>query len=352
MKKSVKRIIILLLVVVLTVGLAFTAVYGTRLATISTLKEIVPASFYVLDYKADYKLDELLQRNLKDDQTFVNEALDIMYPFLDLKMVAPPLMCTVFKTQNRQGEQLFARNFDLNQVHCLLVRTKPQNGYASIAALFPEIVSVKDYPIKGIVTKMKLLLAPYIITDGFNEKGLGAAVLALGGEPTHQDSGKLPITTNLALRLILDQAATVDEAVELLKKYDMHASGGCNYHFFVTDKSGKSLVIEYYNNEMTLHESAICTNYYLRKDAPHFAQNENSYRRFDIVKDALDAHAVMDEETAMATLAAAKSYVEDKDGLKSTQWSEVFNLDKGTVNICIDGDFEHVYHFTIQDFPD
>lgn len=44
---------------------------------------------------------------------------------------------------------------------------------------------------------------------------------------------------------MLDRAASTQEAVDLLKEYDMFASSGRDYHFYITDASGDGRVIEY-----------------------------------------------------------------------------------------------------------
>lgn len=79
--------------------------------------------------------------------------------------------------------------------------------------------------------KIITLAAPYAPLDGVNEKGLAVAVLRIGDEPTNQDTGRTDITTTTAIRLMLDKAANVDEALELLAQYDMHSSAGSCYHF-------------------------------------------------------------------------------------------------------------------------
>ena len=41
------------------------------------------------------------------------------------------------------------------------------------------------------------------------------------------------------------RAATTEEAVELLNQYDMFATSGRDYHFYITDASGDGRVVEY-----------------------------------------------------------------------------------------------------------
>lgn len=67
--------------------------------------------------------------------------------------------------------------------------------------------------------KLITLAAPYAPLDGINEKGFAVTVLKIADEPTSQDTGKTNITTT-AIRLMLDKADTVDEAIDLLQQYD------------------------------------------------------------------------------------------------------------------------------------
>ena len=69
-------------------------------------------------------------------------------------------------------------------------------------------------------------------------------------KPTNQNTKKLDITTTTAIRMMLDKAKNVDEALELLSSYHMHSSANSCYHFQICDASGKSVVVEYVDNEM------------------------------------------------------------------------------------------------------
>ena len=92
--------------------------------------------------------------------------------------------------------------------------------------------------------------------DGMNEKGLCVAVLMIEDRPAFsQDTGKPDLTTTTAVRLLLDRAASVEEAVELLSGYDLHASAGMMVHFSIADASGRSVAVEYIDNEMRVVET-------------------------------------------------------------------------------------------------
>lgn len=69
--------------------------------------------------------------------------------------------------------------------------------------------------------------------------------MTLDSEPTYQHTGKPIIPTTLAIRLVLDRASSTKEAIALLKQYDMMATSGRDYHFYITDASGDGRVVEY-----------------------------------------------------------------------------------------------------------
>ena len=59
-----------------------------------------------------------------------------------------------------------------------------------------------------------LMALPYLAMDGMNEKGMMISVLKLDGEGAQpEDSSLIP---NLFVRLVLDYAANVQEAIDIL----------------------------------------------------------------------------------------------------------------------------------------
>ena len=115
--------------------------------------------------------------------------------------------------------------------------------------------------------RMESLAAIYVPLDGMNVKGLIVADLVVGGngdtEETHQHTGKTPVTTTMALRMMLDKCKNVDETIELLKEYDMNSDIGANHHYVIADANGKSVVVEYVNNEMIVTDTKVVTNFYI-----------------------------------------------------------------------------------------
>lgn len=100
--------------------------------------------------------------------------------------------------------------------------------------------------------KIICLAAPYAPLDGINDAGVSCGIFMSyqGGEktmPTDQDTDKPDFTSTTLLRLILDYADSVEEAVEIASSYDLHDSANTSYHYMVADSTGKSAILEWTN---------------------------------------------------------------------------------------------------------
>lgn len=112
---------------------------------------------------------------------------------------------------------MMGRNYDFkNDTSSMLVYCSPKNGYRSVAFSALDNVGANN-PELSDETRLATLLSSFISLDGINEKGVSIAVLTLDSKPVRQQSGKPVIATTLAIRLILDRAASTEEAVTLLK---------------------------------------------------------------------------------------------------------------------------------------
>ena len=144
-----------------------------------------------------------------------------------------------------------------------------------------------EYETESLWGRAALLAAPYMGVDGMNEKGLTASLLDVdfGEEHMHTDNPDLTVT--MAIRLLLDRAATVSEAVELLRGYDIHTGHGWTQHIFVADANGDAAVIEWHNEKMRVTESPVCTNF--RMSNKTFEGNyKGACERFDLLAEALE----------------------------------------------------------------
>lgn len=246
---------------------------------------------------------------------------------------------------------LGGRNFDLTYSPALVVETAPDNGYRSISTVNLAFLGFGEDKLPD-TWKQKLitLAAPYAPLDGMNEKGLAVAVLRIADVPTDQDTGKTDITTTTAIRLMLDKAATVDEAVSLLEQYDMHSSAGSCYHFQLADAAGNSAVVEYIDNEFVVLKAdegyQMATNFLLSDKKFNFGTGQDRYGTLESSLNRCGG-VVKDEQAGMDLLQAASKdwHVSETSGrLNATQWSIVFNCTDLTAKVVTGRQYDKPAH--------
>ena len=194
--------------------------------------------------------------------------------------------CSAFTTWNETGECfLTARNYDYRHYNPngeytglnVVLHCAPEGKYRSIGiadACWLALAGGEYYA--GVLDDGKtdtslVSVLPFLCVDGLNEKGLAISILKLdikdGETPVdQQESGKIAVTHSVLGRYILDSCATVDEAIALAKEYNVRNIGGMDFHIFVTDATGASIVLEWRNNELTATDTNAVTNFYVGYD--------------------------------------------------------------------------------------
>ena len=334
--------------IILTGGVV--CMFRNEMDTLESIQKIDEDALFVMEYQGDYGFDEFLESGAENDQELVSFVTKRLLKGLPMEFSIPDLGCSTFSAQTEEGEQLFGRNFDLSYSPALVVKTQPDQGYRSLSTVNLAFLGFgRDHLPETMKQKMILLAAPYAPLDGINEKGLSMAVLKIEDAPTSQDTGKTNLTTTTAVRLVLDKAANVEEAIALLKQYDMHSSAGSCYHFQIADASGASAVVEYVDNEMVVLRAE--TNYQMVTNfllAPQKYGFGNGQDRYEILKTALDASGgvLADEQAAMDLLQAASSdWHESKSGrMSATQWSIIYNNTNRTAKVITGRQYEKPAH--------
>lgn len=302
-------------------------------------------------YEGDYGFDTFLSSGGAGSDGEVIEFLTKnLLGNLDMGFVGEIFGCSAIAAQNAEGEMLFGRNFDWNSCDAMIVMSYPENDYASISTVNMDFIRQGARGVAGLALKadeVRTIAALYAPLDGMNEKGLAVSVNMIQDLATiDQNTEKPDITTTTAIRLLLDKAATVDEALALLGQYDMHASMGMMVHFAIADSTGKSIVAEYINNEMVVTETPAVTNFYLSEGERYGIGTEQSHERYDILMKALQENTSMEELEVRDVLDRVSK---DNFGeFESTEWSIVFNLSAGKAVYYHREDYTQGYVFTIE----
>ena len=356
MTKVVKRILLVLLAIIVIAVAAFIGIYCTRIRTVSSIEQLTDYedgyNLYSMDVKYDYSLDDIIDYGITDDQTMIDAILKESLPLIPAKINVPDYGCTSFTLTDTDGDVHMGRNYDFRKdTSAMMVYCTPKDGYKSVAFAALDNISA-NVPDASTAKKLATLTSPFICLDGMNEKGVSISVLTLDSEPVRQNTGKPVIATTLAIRLVLDKAATTEEAVELLRSYDMFSSSGRDYHFYITDASGDGRVVEYdpqsENREIIATPTEAITNFFIiHKDKVLPNQKNGIYghgrERYDAVLKVLEEEkGNYTNDTVWNAMKAAAQDPSPDAITSNTQWSVSYNNTDLTAEIAIRRNWEDI----------
>ena len=329
--------------------------------TLESLTDLGEGRLYRMDYKADYRLQDFIEGDLASKEAVQGAVAELLLDFSSMPSSIPALRpaCSAFQAVTPDGEVLYGRNFDydFDDGASVLIRTRPKRGYRSMGLVSMNHVGLTGAQLSDGETDLSMLVAaPYAMMDGINEKGFAISVLALtGGDCARQyEQGKPNVMTTVLMRLLLDRAATVEEALELCKGYNFFADGEqrqvraadkTNYHFLLSDASGRSVVLEYVREDgikgkgrwvMQALDERYVTNFYLAEGWREVIRPD---KRYATLQKTLDEKKNVLTETEAMDLLRAVSQKPERKGDVRTQWSVVYNLSRRTATICPGGDY-------------
>jgi hypothetical protein len=325
--------VIVVLTGVALVGLAAFALLSPATTdeerTLGSLEKVLDCPLYVMTYYADYGFGEIVGR---DAQTGVDAES------------GSPWACTTFAALGEGGDAILGRNFDWYYRGALLLFTNPPGGYASVSLVDLNALGYRedvDDLLQG--DRRGLLEAPYRPFDGMNEAGVAVGMMAVPHAEAAPDPGEMTITSLQAIRLILDYAGDVDEAVDLLEGYGISFGGGPPLHYLIADASGDSAIVEFIDDEMhVLHSEEpwqVSSNFVVARALPEGARS--GCRRYNSAYRALEAAGgVVSLEEAIAILELVRQ--------PHTMWSVVYGVSSGDVRVAMGGDYEAVASFRLD----
>ena len=298
--------------------------------TLSSLRKIDDYPLYVLRYYGDYGFSGYLS-----DPGRGEASPTIHEP-------AGSWGCTTFSAVSPAGEPLLARNFDWYDHIALLVYTDPPDGWASVSMV--DLTYVGFVPDNASEENLrKLLRVPYWPFDGINEHGVAIGMMAVPHAEGGHDPGKPTIGSLDAIRLVLDYAQDVDEAVSLLDRYNIDFAGGPPVHYLVSDPTPRSVVIEFLDNEMIVIPSdaawQVATNFVMT--GYPFGDPPSDCWRYNLVYNALK------EKNGAVTSDGAMDLLEDCSQ-PITMWSVVYGGEDGTVSVTAGRKYSSVHRFTLE----
>ena len=374
-RKIILRTLAVLGILVLLV-LSFAAFSYFHLKSFFTTPERVDdrGRLYYTEYTGDY------------DSPFVTFIFDKIKPVRSGG-------CSAFYTESIDGGYRTGRNYDLPHMDKngnttglnLVVSCSPEGRYKSIGVADIAMLSriglnyVEASLDKGQLTDVLLALAPHICVDAINEKGLAVAILALdlkeGETAVFQTAeGKESDIITGVLRRIIDNCASVEEAVELAKNINLINTFGADFHIFVTDADGNSAAFEWRYNTLVVTYTDMITNFYVAYDDAEdcyidgglkekfVAPTENpwnykfgyghGYERFKKImafkaeRTANGSLKMSNAEITEVLKAVSQEYTGERTSL--TQYSAIYDNANRCLDLCVYPDYSKVYHYDIE----
>ncbi|SDK52126.1 Linear amide C-N hydrolases, choloylglycine hydrolase family [Nonomuraea maritima] len=257
---------------------------------------------------------------------------DAEAPLTDAELARPAdgWACSLF---HRDGE--FGRNFDWDPNPAMVVHARPPGGHASVSLadvsyLFEPGHGAPDLDDPQDRRRLAhAVLAPF---DGMNDQGLAVGLAAApdaelpARRPGHVTVGGLRI-----IRLVLDRAATVPEAIELMRRYDLDFTGGPQLHYLIADRAGRSAVVEYGEGRMNVVDDRHLTNIALTGADRATKLADRRYRLL----------AEGGRTEAMELLR--------KVAQPHTRWSVVYDLDDGTGRLVTGQRWDRIHTIRLAD---
>ncbi len=345
-----KKILLAMAVFLLLIIIIITIHFWRVIRAAASVKKL-EGGLYSMEYPGDYHFNGFLETGgASSDLTVADYVIrDVAHGLIDLKLQGQSFGCSTISAFDESGESLFGRNFDWRYCSAMIVQTAPTDGYESISTVNMDFLNIG---LNSLSEEMRMRIlsatAPYAPMDGMNEEGLCVAVLMVEDSPAFsQDTGKPDLTTTTAVRLLLDRAADVDEAIKLLSQYDLHASAEMMVHFAIADAAGNSVVVEYIDNEMSVVETDIVTNFYLTEGEKFGIGTEESHIRYDILDTLLKSKKDFFMDDIKDALNSVSKHNFNSQ-FASTEWSIVYNRHTGEIKYYHRENYDKDFSFKLD----
>lgn len=273
--QKVKTFLLWTILAVLTVAaalLVYLCIAGaSEMSALTTLKQVSSHPYYTMTYE-NFDYSDMVTEELENNDAAIKYFKSKF--FKGLSGLIPGENQNDYATKGSiafygrafTNTYMKGRIYNSYNVPILMVTAKPENGYKSW-----NIIDMSDVGMKSqqeidawLNNSFQTVAATYCVSEGINSELFSASLISC---PIAEcdDTSLVNITPFMAIRLMLDRAATVESAIDLLSGYDIDFSSGA-YHFFISERYGNSAIIEYIDGKMSVTYTAsnihhqICTN--------------------------------------------------------------------------------------------
>lgn len=239
--------------------------------------------------------------------------------------------CTLWVATGTEGRPIVGRNWDWQHGPGLVLRSSTEHARTLTLTDMAFLGLGEDDRLDelGEEGQGRLLRAEAGQVEGINEHGVFMGLAADTTAFATREEGK-PYVGGLSVqRLVLDQARTVAEALEIIRSVNLDFTGGPGLHYLLADQHGDAAVIEcdnmeYYVEERPADQPWFCLeNFHMASTGE---EDRHQQRRWSTCAQRLGAaDGVIDVDGAMDLLDEVRQGI--------TQWSTVYDLAAGTAEL-------------------
>ena len=208
---------------------------------------------------------------------------------LQTALIHPTLACTRALWSDNGLATIVGRTMDWPESTQPILTVLPR-GMKRDGGLLSGVAVVKENPLRWTSQYGSLITTVYGIgtADGLNEKGLGVHTLYLKATDFGpRDPAKAGVHAGLWAQYLLDEAATVSEALALLEKVQpvMVETNGhkATVHLAIEDATGDSAILEYVGGKPLIHHGR---QYKIMTNDPPYDQQLAALKAHDFSKPA------------------------------------------------------------------
>ena len=362
--KIVKIILLVILALVVVAAAAVYITWHNEIKTVMSIEQLAAkdeahkdCATYTFKVHGGYYFEDFLKQGGSPsvDGTISYLVKNITKGLFDLSLSDPAAGCTCFTAKTSDGDRIMGRNYDFRPTNTAIVFTDAKGDkHATVSSVDLQFISVKpESDLSPILNKVLCLAAPYVPMDGMNDAGVSCGILMSYQEgSTQQNTDRPDLIASAMVRLVLDYADDLDEAIELIKQYDMHDTLGTSFHYFIADASGRSATLEYLcgedctkdtddpdNRQLVItysdgDKSNVVTNFIINPGYYSDDADKHGLDRYELVKKQLEESdsTVKDVQEGMDILnSVSRRDFAQSDSNGITVHSVVYNLTDRTV---------------------
>jgi hypothetical protein len=297
--------------------------------TLASFQKVDDFPLYVMTYYGDYGFDDYLNQGISSLK-------------LSLLPSEQVWACTTFSASSPDGNLFLGRNFDWHDHPALLLFTDPPEAYASVSMVDLHYLGFIKGQEPSSAAMDALFEAPYWTFDGMNEHGLAIGMMAVSRAEPPTTSSQVTISSLEAIRLMLDYATNVEEAITLLGQYNLDFIGGPPLHYLIADGLGNSVVVEFIDGEMIIIQKEdpwqVSTNFLISIEDPQ--DSNSSCWRYNSAFDALkESQGKISPEEGMSFLESVSQ--------QGTIWSILYNQSTGEIYVSVGRDYKRIHEFKL-----